>query len=149
MKILCICLSSTLQRTISFKTVALEKVNRSEYYRYDASGKAVNSARVLTQLEKGCAVVVCPLGEKNHSLFTELAARDELELSFVTLPGSTRECWTLLDRTVGTTTELVVSEPVLESDDDLKSVASAEIKLLKYINDTLPEVDAKDYLILS
>ena len=142
MKILCICLSSTLQRTISFKTVALEKVNRSEYYRYDASGKAVNSARVLTQLEKGCAVVACPLGEKNHSLFTELAARDELELSFVTIPGSTRECWTLLDRTAGTTTELVVSEPVLESDDDLKSVASAEIKLLKYINDTLPEVDA-------
>lgn len=142
MKILCICLSSTLQRTISFKSLGLEKVNRSDYYRYDASGKAVNSARVLSQLEKGCAVVACPLGEKNLSLFTELAARDNLELSFVTIPGSTRECWTLLDRTAGTTTELVVSEPVLEADEELKAVASAEIKLLKYINDTLPQADA-------
>ncbi len=141
-KILCICLSSTLQRSISFKTLALEKVNRSEYYRYDASGKAVNSARVLTQLEKGCAVVACPLGERNLSLFTDLAARDNLELSYVKIPGSTRECWTLLDRTAGTTTEIVVSEPVLEADEDLKAVASAEIKLLKYINDVLPEVDA-------
>ena len=142
MKILCICLSSTLQRSISFKNLALEKVNRSESYRYDASGKAVNSARVLTQLEKGCATVICPLGEKNLSLFTELAERDQFELAYVTIPGSTRECWTLLDRISGTTTELVVSEPVLESNADLKAVASAEIKLLKYINDKLPEVDA-------
>lgn len=142
MKILCICLSSTLQRSISFKNLALEKVNRSEYYRYDASGKAVNSARVLSQLEKGCASVLCPLGEKNLSLFTELAARDQLELAYVTIPGSTRECWTLLDRSADTTTELVVSEPLLKSDEELKAVASAEIKLLKYINDTLPQVDA-------
>lgn len=141
MKILCICLSSTLQRTINFKSLTLEKVNRSESYRYDASGKAVNSARVLTQLEKGSATVLCPLGEKNLSLFTELAARDQLELAYVTIPGNTRECWTLLDRTAGTTTELVVSEPLLESEDELKAVASAEIKLLKYINDTLPEAD--------
>ena len=52
MKILCICLSSTLQRTISFKELKLTEVNRSQHYRLDASGKAVNSARVLNQLEK-------------------------------------------------------------------------------------------------
>lgn len=142
MKILCICLSSTLQRTISFKELNLTQVNRSQHYRLDASGKAVNSARVLTQLEKGSATVVCPLGEKNLTAFTDAAARDELELCYVTIPGNTRECWTLLDRTAGTTTELVVGEPLLESDEDKKAVTAAEIKMLKFINDALTQVDA-------
>jgi fructose-1-phosphate kinase PfkB-like protein len=141
-KILCICLSSTIQRTISFDTLTLTKVNRSKNYRQDASGKAVNSARVLTQLEPDCATVVCPLGEKNLKTFTDDAARDNLNLLYTTIPGATRECWTLLDRTAGTTTELVVGEPVLESDEDKKAVAAAEIKLLKVINDILPQVDA-------
>lgn len=142
MKILCICLSSTLQRTISFENLKLENVNRSKSYRLDASGKAVNSARVLEQLEKGCSTLVCPLGEKNLSAFTEAAERDNLEMPYVTIPGNTRECWTLLDRTAGTTTELVVGEPLLESQEDKKAVAAAEIKMLKFINDALPQVDA-------
>ena len=142
MKILCICLSSTLQRTISFKNLKLTEVNRSQHYRLDASGKAVNSARVLNQLEKGVATVLCPLGEKNLTAFTDAAAQDNLELAYVTIPGNTRECWTLLDREAGTTTELVVGEPLLENEEELKIVSAAEIKLLKYLNDMLPEVDA-------
>ncbi len=142
MKILCICLSSTLQRTITFDSLKLEHVNRSKHYRLDASGKAVNSARVLEQLEAGCATVVCPLGEKNLTAFTEAAARDKLDLAYVTIPGNTRECWTLLDRAAGTTTELVVGEPLLEEADELKAVDSAEIKMLKFINDALPQADA-------
>ena len=141
-KILCICLSSTIQRTISFDALNLTKVNRSKHYRQDASGKAVNSARVLTQLEEGCATVVCPLGEKNLKTFTDDAERDNLNLLYTTIPGATRECWTLLDCTAGTTTELVVGEPVLESEEDKKAVAAAEIKILKVINDILPQVDA-------
>ncbi len=142
MKILCICLSSTLQRTITFDSLKLEHVNRSKHYRLDASGKAVNSARVLEQLQAGCSTVVCPLGEKNLSAFTEAAARDKLDLAYVTIPGQTRECWTLLDRAAGTTTELVVGEPLLEGAEELKAVSAAEIKMLKFINDALPQADA-------
>ena len=141
-KILCICMSSTIQRTISFDSLALTKVNRSKHYRTDASGKAVNSARVLEQLEAGCSTVVCPLGEKNLTAFTEPAQKDKLKVLYATIQGLTRECWTLLDRTAGTTTELVVGEPLLESEEELKAVATAEIKILKIINDLLPEVDA-------
>jgi len=142
MKILCICMSSTIQRTISFKDLRLTEVNRSQHYRTDASGKAVNSARVLTQLEEDSAVTICPLGEKNLSAFTEPAERDRLNILYATIPGQTRECWTLLDRTAGTTTELVVGEPLLEGDADKKAIASAEIKILKMINEMLPQVDA-------
>ena len=142
MKILCICMSSTIQRTISFKELKLTEVNRSQHYRVDASGKAVNSARVLTQLQEDCAVSICPLGEKNLQAFTEPAERDKLNILFATIPGNTRECWTLLDTSAGTTTELVVGEPLLEGDEDKKAVAAAEIKILKMINELLPQVDA-------
>ena len=142
MKILCICMSSTIQRTISFKELKLTEVNRSQHYRVDASGKAVNSARVLTQLQEDCAVSICPLGEKNLQAFTEPAERDKLNILFATIPGNTRECWTLLDTSAGTTTELVVGEPLLESEEDKKAVAAAEIKILKMINELLPQVDA-------
>lgn len=110
-KFLCICLSSTIQRSINFENLALTKVNRSKKYRIDASGKAVNSARVLSMMEKNCAKVLCPLGKENSALFVDLLKKDNVELSYIEIPGFTRECWTLLDTAAGTTTELVVSEP--------------------------------------
>lgn len=140
-KILCICLSSTIQRTITFSNLTLTQVNRSEKYRQDASGKAINSARVLNQLEKGCVTSVCPLGVENQELFLTLAKKDDLELAYVTIPGATRECWTLLDKVAGTTTELVVSEPALP-ENAASEITKAENKLLKFITDALPQVDA-------
>ncbi len=135
-KILCICLSSTIQRSVTFEKVQLEHVNRSEHYVEHASGKAVNSARVLNQLEKGCVKIICPLGENNAQHFLNLAQKDGLDISYVTIPGSTRICWTLLDRTAGTTTEIVVGEPM----EDISQ--QPEVKLLKLLVDFLPEIDA-------
>lgn len=136
-KILAVCLSATIQRTITFRDVELERVNRSEKYRIDASGKAVNSARVLNQLEPGSAVTVCPLGEKNAAQFMELASRDGLEVIAVKTPGYTRECWTLLDRVHGTTTELVVSEPVADCEYPVQEHA-----LLQAVDGCMKDVDA-------
>lgn len=135
-KILCVCLSSTIQRSVTFEKVQLEHVNRSEHYVEHASGKAVNSARVLNQLEKGCVKIICPLGENNAQHFLNLAQKDGLDISYVTIPGSTRICWTLLDRTAGTTTEIVVGEPI----EDISQ--QPEVKLLKLLVDFLPEIDA-------
>ena len=52
-KIVMLCLSAGIQKTVSFACFAPGEVNRSKSYRYDASGKAINSARVLTQLVGG------------------------------------------------------------------------------------------------
>ena len=49
-KILTLCLSAGIQKTIEFSKIWLDKVNRSLNYRFDIAGKAVNSARVLAQL---------------------------------------------------------------------------------------------------
>lgn len=50
--IVTLCLSAGIQKTISFNSLKTGAVNRSRSYIYDAAGKAVNSARVLTQLMK-------------------------------------------------------------------------------------------------
>ena len=136
-KILCVCMSATYQRTVVFEKLALEKINRAHHYGLYASGKAVNSARVLAQLEKGSAVTVCPLGQKNSADFIELAERDGLDLWYVDSPGKIRDCWTLLDSSAGTTTELIAGEPVPEED-----YSNTEIKFLKLITEKLDECDA-------
>lgn len=136
MKILCICLSATIQRTVIFDDLSLEKVNRSSYYLEHASGKAVNSARILNQLEEGSAQIVCPVGKNNEKHFLSLAEKDNLTIDFVETEGYTRQCWTLLDKAHKTTTELVVSE---NSNSDF---SREEIKILKIIQDLLPSYDA-------
>lgn len=115
-RIVCICLSATIQKTVQFKNLRLENVNRSKKYIKDASGKAVNSARVLNQLEPETASVVCPLGKQNAYEFIALAEKDSINLAAVKIPGFTRECLTLLDETKHSTTEIVVSEPKLQED---------------------------------
>ncbi len=115
-KVVCICLSATIQKTIQFENLQLENVNRSKSYIKDASGKAVNSARVLNQLEPESATAVCPLGTQNANEFIELAEKDSINLAAIKIPGFTRECLTLLDRKKHTTTELVVSEPKSQED---------------------------------
>lgn len=136
-KFLCICLSATIQKTISFNSLNLNCVNRSEKYRLDASGKAVNSCRVLNQLEKNCGYALCSLGKKNKSLFLELAKKDFMKIIPVEVSGFTRECCTLIDFSKATTTELVVGEPVCSDNFDKK-----EYQLLSIIMKQIKKVDA-------
>lgn len=141
---LCICLSSTIQKTIEFNSVELTKVNRSTKYRLDASGKAINTARILTQIHPESTISICPLGEKNASLFDELALRDNMYIDYITIPGFTRECCTLLDRTNHTTTELVVGEPAITMTE--AEYQKAEKAFFKTIHSKLPYAD---YVLLA
>ena len=84
-------------KTIFFRLLELGGVNRSGAFRLDASGKAVNAARVLHQLAPGSCVNVSPLGEENSALFLSLADNDALPVVSVSIPGRTRFCYTLLE----------------------------------------------------
>lgn len=136
-KFLCVGLSPSIQRTVSFNSVVKNSVNRSSEYRFDASGKAANSARVLNQLEKNSARLICPLGAENISFFKKLAERDGLAVNPVEIPGRTRECWTLLDASDGGTTELVAEEPCVSS-----VFGEAEEKLFEIVRFEVKNVDA-------
>ena len=136
-KFLCVGLSPSIQRTVSFDSVVKNSVNRSSEYRFDASGKAANSARVLNQLEKKSSRLVCPLGAENISFFKKLAERDGLAVNPVEIPGRTRECWTLLDASDSGTTELVAEEPCFSS-----VFGEAEEKLFEIVRFEVKNADA-------
>ena len=136
-KFLCVGLSPSIQRTVSFDSVVKNSVNRSSEYRFDASGKAANSARVLNQLEKKSARLICPLGAENISFFRKLAERDGLAVNPVEIPGRTRDCWTLLDASDGGTTELVAEEPCVSS-----VFGEAEEKLFEIVRFEVKNADA-------
>lgn len=136
-KFLCVGLSPSIQRTVSFDSVVKNSVNRSSEYRFDASGKAANSARVLNQLEKNSARLICPLGAENISFFRKLAERDGLSVNPVEIPGRTRECWTLLDASDGGTTELVAEEQLCSPD-----FYGAEEKLFEIVRFEVKNADA-------
>jgi len=58
------------------------------------------------------------LGENNYKDFVELSKKDNLNLIYSKIPGNTRECWTLLDKSKESTTEVVVSEPAIKRSKD-------------------------------
>lgn len=137
-KILCLCFSATYQRTVVFDSLKTGDVNRANHYGLYASGKALNSARVLAQLQNGCVESLCPLGPNSRE-FIELAAADKLQLSWIDVPWKIRECWTLLDSSNHTTTELIADEKIQDSQ---AQIPNLDIKILKLISQKLDECDA-------
>ena len=141
-KILTLCLSAGIQKTIEFSKIQLNKVNRSLNYRFDIAGKAVNSARVLAQLAekneihlsksdiKQNITLICPLGEKNLDFWKELSAKENFAQKNILIPGFTRECCTLIERESGRVTELVVEEPKIQ-DESQKAKTKELLSLLE------------------
>lgn len=141
-KILTLCLSAGIQKTIEFSKICLDKVNRSLNYRFDIAGKAVNSARVLAQLAekfenhlsedeiKQNITLICPLGEKNLNFWEELSKKEKFTQKNVLIPGFTRECCTLIERESGRVTELVVEEPKIQ-DENQKDKTQELLSLLE------------------
>lgn len=118
-QILCCGLSSTVQRTLVYDAaVRRGTVARARSVATTASGKAVNVARMVTQLE-GRSRLVHPLAGETGHLVERLLTEDGVEQSVVWLStGLTRTCTTVID---GETTELVEEAPRL-SGDDLRAV---------------------------
>lgn len=141
-KILTLCLSAGIQKTIEFSKICLDKVNRSLNYRFDIAGKAVNSARVLAQLAekfenhlsedeiKQNITLICPLGEKNLNFWEELSKKEKFTQKNILIPGFTRECCTLIERELGRVTELVVEEPKIQ-DENQKDKTQELLSLLE------------------
>ncbi|POR04640.1 hypothetical protein AU468_03115 [Alkalispirochaeta sphaeroplastigenens] len=118
MTFLTVCLNPTLQKTLVFETLEAGEVNRAREERLDASGKGVNVTRVLHQLGEQ-VVHLTHAGGRERPLFEELCREDGLALEIVPCEAPLRTCTTLLDRSRGTTTELIeptrAVEPGLEA----------------------------------
>ncbi len=142
MKILCVCLSPSIQRTLVFDNFTTAQVNRTKNYIQNAGGKAINTARVIEQLAPGSAVCIFPLAKQNSGEFLSLLKKDGIRSKTVSVPGSTRTCWTALSK-YGETTEIIAEEPVSS---DRKLFEKREKQLLKLIE---KEASKGDALVLS
>jgi len=103
---LAVCMNPTLQKTLVFPGLVRDTVNRTAEYRLDASGKGINVCRVLTQLGKDCCHLT-QLGGALRPLFLDLCGSDGLRVEWVESSSPIRFCYTLIDRSDNSVTELV------------------------------------------
>ena len=103
---LCVCLNPVVQKTLVFKDLAKDEVNRAVEHRVDASGKGVNVTRILAQTGRR-AVHLTQAGGPTRDWFLSLCAADGLDLRWVESGSDIRFCYTLIDGADRSATELV------------------------------------------
>jgi fructose-1-phosphate kinase PfkB-like protein len=103
---LVVCLNPTLQKTFRFDTLALGQVNRITSIRLDLAGKGVSTTRVLDQLGER-AVHLTQAGGEHLETFRRLVAEDGLDVRYVPGEIEIRYCYTLLNGSDRSTTEIV------------------------------------------
>lgn len=103
---LVVCLNPTVQRTFSLDRLERGQVNRVRRFRVDASGKGVNVARILHQLGEPVVHLTQSGGELEQP-FLGLAGEDGVDVRAVHGEVEIRQCYTLLDGSDRSTTEVV------------------------------------------
>ncbi|NCB65721.1 MAG: carbohydrate kinase [Bacilli bacterium] len=104
--VLVVCLNPTFQKTMVFKQVHENEVNRTSEYFLTPSGKGVNVARILTQLHRP-SVALTHLGGNRKQEFIDLCSDEQIELGYFNVDIPIRTCTTVIDRKNSTSTELV------------------------------------------
>ena len=99
-------MNPTLQKTLIFPELVQDTVNRTGEYRLDTAGKGLNVCRVLTQLGRE-ACLLNPLGGALRPLYLDLCRQDSLKVEWVESSSPIRLCYTLIDRSKKSITELV------------------------------------------
>ncbi|MBC8104432.1 MAG: 1-phosphofructokinase family hexose kinase [Cytophagales bacterium] len=129
--ILCIGLSPAVQRTLLFDGFALGQVNRARETLITASGKAVNVARVLLQLD-GSPHLVQLIGGDSGRFVT--ASLDAMGLGHTSVrvhnDAPTRTCVTLLSDRDGPTEIVEEVRPV--NSDDIHALRAAARPLIPH-----------------
>ena len=123
-------LNPTLQKTLRFSSITPDTVNRTDTHRLDTAGKGINTSRVLTQLGKK-TVYLCQLGGEMRPLFLSLCGQDSLPVEWVESSSQIRFCYTLINDSDSTVTELVEEAEPVE--------AGTERRLLEKYDSLLPE----------
>ena len=104
--ILAASMNPTLQKTLVLPGFFKDTVNRTREYRLDTAGKGLNVSRVLTQLGKECRLLT-PLGGFFRPLYLEFCAQDRLRVEWVESSSQIRLCYTIIDKSDKSVTELI------------------------------------------
>ncbi|MDZ7262567.1 MAG: 1-phosphofructokinase family hexose kinase [candidate division KSB1 bacterium] len=128
--ILSVCLNPALQRTLWFEQLSINEVNRARRLTLSAGGKGVNVARVLGQLGAETRLL-CFLGGEIGELVKKLLRQEKIKTEFVPTRSATRICYTIIDSSHKTQTELV-EEAQEVSLDEVTAIRSLYRKLLSH-----------------
>lgn len=113
--ILCVGTTPTVQRSMIFRKLEINEVNRAVEVRDYASGKSPNVARVLKSLSAVPVEIGFVGGDRGRFLVADLECAG-INCDFVTVAAPTRLCTTVIDQAKGTATELVEeSSPIDEA----------------------------------
>lgn len=111
--ILTVCLNPTFQSTMVFDSFTLGEVNRATEHYLDASGKGMNSARILSQLGKEAALLTHLGGPRKDEMLV-LCSRDKVEVIHTDSFSAIRTCTTIIAK--GVCTELVQNPEAVGGD---------------------------------
>ena len=112
-KILVICLNPVIQKVIVFNQFELNEVNRAKESHWCASGKGVNTCRVLNHLGCNQYILFTQNNGQHSHWFTEMCKQDQINLHSLPI-GGIRFCTTVLSN--GNATELVEEGIPIEGD---------------------------------
>ena len=127
--ILCLGITPTVQRTMTFARLNIDAVNRATSTIETASGKSINVARVLSTLGEECVATGFVGGDSGQFIRADLD-RAGIAHDFVNVESKTRTCTTIIDQSSGQVTELVEESKQVENDawDQLRSKVSARLR---------------------
>lgn len=99
-------LSPAWQQILVFDEFQTGEVNRAQQALWCASGKVINVAIALNQLQTNCQTVCLTGGDSGQAIEKEFATAG-YEAAWIRSENSTRVCTTIIDQATKTTTELV------------------------------------------
>lgn len=112
MRVLTVCLNPTFQNTLLFPSFRLGEVNRAQEHYLDASGKGMNTARIVSQLGEE-SLLLTHLGGQRSEEMLALCRKDKVENLWVDSKSEIRTCTTILCD--GKATELVEEPNAVDS----------------------------------
>lgn len=114
--ILCIGTTPAAQRVMVFGKLEQDGVNRARATLDGAAGKSINVAKVLATLGARTLATGFAGGTRGRELLESILAKG-VEVEFVTVTPSTRQCISVVDESTHSVTELVEeSKPVAPAD---------------------------------
>lgn len=110
-----VCMNPCYDKTATLSALKLGEVNRLRDVRVDIGGKAINVAIVLRRLGVAADCIGC-LGEADEASFLQLLQKEDVNLSYITVPGQVRTNLKLVDDVNHSITEFNEPGPTLSQE---------------------------------
>ena len=115
-RVVCVAVNASLDKVAAVEHLVPGEIHRPELLSVLAGGKAVNVARAATRLGLEAVVVPVVAGHAGAWLVEALAA-EGIPARAVRIPGETRTCLSILDRSTGDLTEIYEPGPPIGPSD--------------------------------